>query len=830
MVLRALREARGITQDGWAARLGSSRKTVQRWESGEAVPDARMEAQLFALCRELGLFSDDGAMYVQGLQLDAGAVSALLVQARLVASHAPGGEPVEPEIPPLPPSTLPRPLARFIDRSLERAALYELVRRERLVTITGPGGVGKTQLALAVAADLRARFNGQIVFVPLEATTDPDLIASTIATALGIREAGSRPALDLLRGALQDRACLLVLDNFEQVVAGAPLLARLLADCSELHVLVTSRAALHLTGERRIPLETFSLPEPDAAADAIANSTAVEFFVERARAAYPALELSGSALAAIGEICRRLDGLPLAIELAAARARLLSPQALLRRLDDHFTVLGSGPRDAPLRQRTLHATLEWSYELLSNAERALFRRLAVFPNGAALRTVHGVCGAAGPLDIETIECLEGLADQSLIVVETDESDEPRFQMLATVRAFAAEQLSAAGEADQTHRALLRHYLRRAGRALEARFAHRHRAFMREFEREIENIRGALSWGVASTEGSNEALQLAAVLITFWAEAHLQEGRSWIVRALEAAVDPPPFASALALLSAAQLAVFADGFTAAAPLLEESMTIARAAGLSVLLPPALGLDGLRRAFSGDSDGARRAVEEAVAICREQPDAATLSTALYSAGATFAWLSDLPAARTALEESVAIGRSLSEFQGHYVSLRELGLVALHEGDPIAARHLIEESLAVGGHNEQDPALAQTLVALARVALAEGERAEAAAHLDRALAIIMAVGAETLAPLVLSGLAALAAAQGEHQRAVHLYGAAESEQALGAGRMRGFYRDESAPVLDALRELFGAEAFDARRTAGASQPLANVLAGEVARVPHV
>lgn len=433
------------------------------------------------------------------------------------------------------PHNLPVQTGLLLGREREVSAVGALLRREgvRLVTLTGAGGIGKTRLSLQVAAEVLDAFADGVWLVRLSRLTDPALVVPTIALVFDLKEAGATPIADVLRGYLRDKRLLLVLDNFEQVVAAAPAVAEVLAGCPGVRVLVTSRVPLHLSGEHEYALKPLALPDPAhlPPLDSLAQYAAVALFVERAKAARADFMVTDATAWAVAQVCARLDGFPLAIELAAARVKLLPPVALLKRLDRALPLLSGGARDLDERQQTMRNTLAWSYNLLHFEERALFRRLAVFVGGCTLEAAEAVCATpegAEPLEFDVVDGLSALIDQSLLQ-QTEEEGESRFTMLHVVREFALELLEASGEAEAVKRAHAAYYLQRpeSQNAFEMFRPASDPACMRWFEQEHDNLRSALRWAIEHREVET-ALRLATGLALFWQNAgNRREGLRWL---------------------------------------------------------------------------------------------------------------------------------------------------------------------------------------------------------------------------------------------------------------------------------------------------------------
>ncbi|MDP9352569.1 MAG: tetratricopeptide repeat protein, partial [Chloroflexota bacterium] len=686
------------------------------------------------------------------------------------------------DVPPSGTVNLPIPSTPLVGRQRETAAVRELLHDlgARLVTLTGAGGVGKTRIALRVAEELSGAFTQGVHFIPLSSIAEPTLLASEIAHALGVSETSGQGPEEALAEYLRGRQVLLVLDNFEHLLDGAPLVARLLTLSPGLRVLVTSRALLRLTGEHEFPVPPLELPAEGWVADvrALARSEAISLFVQRARAARPTFELTANNATAVSGICRRLDGLPLAIELAAARIRILPPEAMLGRIDHSLALLTGGARDLPERQRTLSAAIDWSYDLLDEKEKTLFARLAVFAGGWTLEAAEAVCDPEGGLDV--MDGMESLVEQSLIRLSGDHGAEPRFRMHATMREYALLRLERCGEAEDVRRRHAEYYTNLADRAGPELEGANQGEWLERLEREHDNLRAGLSWLLDREEGEN-VLRAATAVWRFWdMRGHYSEGQLWLERGLAAREGVPVRVRASALTAAGYLAWMQGNYPEAVKLLEGSLTLRRELG-----------DPADTAFTLNNLGL-------VALDRGEQDRA----------------------KEILEENFALRRETADTMGMAVALNNLSYAALLREDYEGVIGYAEESKALFSTLDNSWGISLALSNLGRAALELGDLDRAGPILVKCLGRASALGERRIIAECLEALAAVAGYQGAVERAARLYGAAEALREQISAPLSPAERAHQRKHVDALRAQIGRDQLDAVRAAGRSMTLEDAI----------
>ncbi len=770
---------------------------------------------------------------------------------------------------------LPVQFTSLIGREREVAALELLLQREdvRLLTLTGPGGIGKTRLGLQVVAELIGEYSDGVFFVNLAPIRDPAFVVPTIAQTFTIRENGAQPLFELLKAALRDKQILLLLDNFEHVVSAAISLPELLAACPRLKIVVTSRMALHVQAEQAFAVSPLTLPDPRhvPTSMALSQNEAVALFIVRVQAILPDFQVTTANAPTIAEICVRLDGLPLAIELAAARMKLFSPQALLARLGQRLQVLTGGAHDLPERQRTLRNTIAWSYHLLDESEQRLFREIAIFVGGCTLDAIEAVCAELGDALPSVLDGVESLIEKNLLQQTSQEEEEPRLRMLETIREYALVVLGEHGEMETTRAAHVAYYLLLAEEADRWLWGPQLFTWLERLEREHDNLRTALSWSLE--QGSDEdaerrkdlALRFGGALHRFWfSHGHYSEGCSFLERALAASEDIATAERAKVLVVAADLLFAAasnqEDLRRGEKVAEEALVLYRAIGDEVGIAHALGQLGRFALFRNEYVRAGSLLDESVVLLEDLGNQWYLAWSLYELANAEVALGEYVKAQIHFEEAYAFWRaqgdkecsaivlaSLATFlyylQGDLIKarsindealmlLRELGSkqvvevlglsaeIALSQGDTSSASRIAEELSTLTREMGHKFILAYALSILARVELRIGDYDRARLRYDEILTLSREIDHNFEITPYLEQLAEVVAAQGELAWAARLWGAVDALRETFDAPLRSFNRRDNERAVAATRAQLGVQAFNTAWAEGRGMTLEQVL----------
>jgi len=848
--LRQQRRALDLTQKAFADQVGCAEITVRRMEADEYKPSNELALVLF---ERLGIPEAERTQWVRF--------------ARGLAEY-PNNQ-ITSSPPPEQKTNLPIPLTSFIGREKEIETVKHLLApdgggqrsspTDRLLTLTGAGGSGKTRLALQVAYATLDLFPDSVWFIDFAPLTDPALVPQSLLTTLDSSEQAGRSTLDTISHFLRPKRALLIFDNCEHLIqACAQLVETLLRACPTLHILATSREALSVAGETLYLVPTLTTPD-QAKVDLenLPQYEAVQLFVERAQTALPGFTLTKDNALAVAQVCHQLDGIPLAIELAAARVKALRVKQIAARLAERaqFRLLTTGSRTALPRHQTLHALIDWSYNLLSEDERLLLQRLSVFAGGCTLEAAEAVCVGDGVEADNVLDLLMQLVNKSLVISEREQGREARYQMLETIRQYASERLLEAGDGGQIRGQHFEYFLEQAEQAEPYVRGPQLPAYLNQLEAEHDNLRAALEWSLAQAEYGETSLRLASALFSFWDQRrYVSEGRAWLARTLANPAAPSAGAArAKALYGAGCLAGAEGDSTTARTLLEESVNLWRALGSAGLISLAHTLSILGQIMRGQGDLAtsRVLINEAIILFRDQDERWGLAWALSYMGMTLRDQEDFALASSFIEESVSLWRDLGNQFGLADAIRKRGNNAMRQGNYELAQRAFADSLAITRNLGNKEVVAQMLLELGQATLCLDDRIQATAYVqegfdlfresrnkswlvdcfyllgllagfegDNQQARIFLEQALVLSrrgPIwqwanALMGLAGVAAADGQARRAARLLGAADTQIEAAssywdAAESRYIERAVASAVAQ-LGELEFAEAYDEGR----------------------
>jgi len=670
-----------------------------------------------------------------------------------------------------PPDNLPAQLTLLIGREAELQAIERLLRMEevRLLTLTGPGGTGKTRLSIQAAANLLESFGDGVFFVSLAPITDPNLVCSEITKTLEVQESASTLLTETLKRHLRAKQMLLVLDNFEQVLDAAPFVADLLQACPKLKIIVTSRALLEIRGEREFAVEPLALPDAERSQspDQLCDYSAVAMFADRARLANPAFTITEENASDLAELCIRLDGLPLAIELAAARIRMLSPKNLLMRLDNRLNLLVSGARDLPARQQTIRDTIKWSYDLLDDEEKRLFRWLSVFVGGFTLDDAEWLCKTIPDCRLDILDGVTSLVNKSLLKQQNHFKGQPRFTMLETIKEYGLDQLRSHDEAEAVRQRHAEYFLQLAERAESELLSKAQQRWLERFDAEHDNMRAALNWAEESGDRQT-GLRIAGALWRFWLiRTHWSEGRERLTRVLHSDEDcADPQARAKAITGLATLAQNQSDYELARSLFEKCLAICRASENKIGIATSLVNLGWIAFHQCDYDVARALSEEGLALHTELGNRQGIILAINNLGFIAFYQGDYAGAVPLHQKNIGLRKEAGDNRGLTFSLVHLTRASLRLNDFDNATHCIEEALSLIEAVGDKQGIAYALTVKGELLNAQGDSKGALSFAERGIKLWREIGDRYGLSFGLIVIARIAAANGDYQQATGLY----------------------------------------------------------------
>ncbi|MDQ5825029.1 MAG: tetratricopeptide repeat protein [Chloroflexota bacterium] len=775
--LKAQRQAMDLTQERFADRVGCTMSAIEKIERGVRRPSQQVAERMAEVLSIAPEERQAFMAWARGLQAQ---YEPVLPQSIAIAPPQQATPPVV--------TNLPAPVTPFVGREAEVARVRSMLWRTgvRLVTLTGPPGIGKTRLGLAVAASLHQDHEHGAHFVPLDALRDPARVAATVAQTLDVEETPGATIEAALHAYLRDKRLLLLLDNFEQVAEAAPAIAAMLAAAPGVKVLVTSRTPVHLYGEHEFPVPPLPLPDLESTdLTSLAQNPAVTLFVQRAQAVQPDFELDAANAPFVAEICVRLDGLPLAIELAAARSKLFAPRLMLTRLANRLDLLKDGPVDRTARQQTLEGAIAWSYDLLDEREQALFRCLGVFAGGFSVEAVEAVYAGSSE-QTDALGELGRLADKSLLLRIRD-GDEPRFSMLETLREYAMKRLVESGEAAEVQQRHANYYLALAEQAESELRGPQQLAWVEKLEQEHSNLRAALEWSLTPQGSTEVGLRMASALhIFWWTRNYLSEASDWLARVLGRQEEGPTLVRTKALNAAGTIALFRGDYAQAHGFYQQC------------------LDG-RRELLGRGIGDMRGI----------------AGALGNLGLV-AWnLEDYEQAYALNKESLEILRELGDKHGMARSLTGVGAIAYSQGNHAEAKAAYTEALHLFEEFGDRQSVAMMQNNLGEIALAQSSLSEATAYFKDAMLLLKEIGNKAGVAGCLDGLAQVAAADGRPEQAARLFGAADALTQATGEAVPVANRGEYTQTVSGVRDSLGERAFEAAWDVGREMSLEEAVA---------